>query len=500
MKRFLTIFSFLCTLLLLGCTSTNTNTKEGQVGVFEGKPRINAPHIVGNYPSTPFLFYIPTSGQRPVTWSAINLPEGLTLNSETGIISGNVKQAGVYNVKLTAKNKLGTTVQDLTISIGDDLALTPPMGWNSWNTFGRNLTEALVIETADAMVKNGMRDLGYTYINIDDFWQLTDRGADGHIQINREKFPNGIKYVADYLHARGFKLGIYSDAAEKTCGGVCGSYGYEEVDAKDFAAWGVDFLKYDYCGAPQQKEVALERYSAMGKALRNTDRSIFYSICEWGINQPWLWAKSVGGHSWRTTLDIRDRWFVEVYNNESNAVLNIIEMSAELYPYAGPGGWNDPDMLIVGISGKSQSINHGDVKEGCTDEQYRSHMSMWAMMAAPLLCGNDVRNMSAVTLETLTNPEIIAINQDVLGKQAQRKVKTEEFEIWEKELSDGSKAVACLNKTGNPVDLKLGKDGVLVFDINTKFRDVWMHKNLGKKPNGLDVHLVPYECKVYIVK
>ncbi len=499
MKNLLTLFASLCMVFLFGCASPNTGTEAGHAGVFEGKPRINAPHVVGNYPSTPFLFYIPTSGLRPVTWSAENLPDGLALNPETGIISGSVKKAGVYAVKLTAKNPLGSTAQNLTISIGNDLALTPPMGWNSWNTFGQHLTEALIIETADAMIANGMRDLGYTYINIDDFWQLVDRGEDGRMQINREKFPNGIKHVADYLHARGFKLGIYSDAAERTCGGVCGSYGYEDIDALDFAAWGVDYLKYDYCGAPQKREVAIERYSAMGKALRKTDRSIVYSICEWGINQPWLWAKGVGGHCWRTTWDIRDRWMSPTYTNETNGVLNIIGINGDLDQYAGPGGWNDPDMLIVGISGKSQSINHGDVKEGCSDEQYRSHMSMWAMMAAPLLCGNDVRNMSAVTLETLTNPEIIAINQDALGKQGQRKINTEALEVWVKELSDGSKAIACLNKTGNPVDLRLGKGGIISIGTNAEIRDVWTHRNLGKI-QSLDVHLSPYECKVYTVK
>lgn len=186
--------------------------------VFEGKPRINSPHITGNYPSTPFIFYIPTSGQRPMQWSAEKLPEGLELDSKTGIISGVVTSKGDYTVTLKAENALGVSVKQLVIRIGDELLLTPPMGWNSWNTFGQHLTEELVLQTADAMITNGMRDLGYSYINIDDFWQLPERGADGHLQIDKTKFPRGIKYVADYLHERGFKLGIYSDAAEKTCG------------------------------------------------------------------------------------------------------------------------------------------------------------------------------------------------------------------------------------------------------------------------------------------
>ena len=275
---------------------------------FEGAPSIHPPRVIANYTATPFMFYIPTTGQRPMEWSAEKLPKGLKLDSKTGIITGTVASEGEYMVTLKAKNSQGTCTQKLEIHIGDDLLLTPPMGWNSWNTFGQHLTEELVLQTADALVANGMRDLGYSYINIDDFWQLPERGADGHIQIDKAKFPRGIKYVADYLHERGFKLGIYSDAADKTCGGVCGSYGYEEMDAKDFASWGVDLLKYDYCNAPAGRVEAMERYAKMGKALRATGRSIVFSVCEWGQREPWKWAKQVGGHLWRVSGDIGDVW------------------------------------------------------------------------------------------------------------------------------------------------------------------------------------------------
>ena len=287
--------SFLYCLCLM-LASPTVQASEVRTAIFEGKPCINPPHVVGNYPATPFLFYIPTSGERPIKWHAENLPKGLKLDKETGIIKGKVVEKGTYKVMLKAENALGTDTQELLINIGDELLLTPPMGWNSWNTFGRHLTEELLLQTADAMVENGMRDLGYAFINIDDFWQLPERGADGHIQIDKTKFPRGIKYVADYLHERGFKLGIYSDAADKTCGGVCGSYGYEEIDARDFASWGVDLLKYDYCNAPAGRVEAMERYEKMGRALRATDRSIVFSICEWGQREPWKWAKQVGGH------------------------------------------------------------------------------------------------------------------------------------------------------------------------------------------------------------
>ncbi len=479
---------------MLLCTLTIT---AGTVNkIFEGTPHINPPYVVGNYADTPFLFYIPVSGERPLSWSAENLPKGLSLDPETGIISGKVMKQGIYNVTLAVTNKLGKDERKLTIKIGDELALTPPMGWNSWNTFGRYLTESLIMEIADVMVGSGMRDLGYTYINIDDFWQLKERGADGHIQINKEKFPNGIKYVADYLHARGLKLGIYSDASQYTCGGVCGSFGYEDIDAKDFSNWGVDLLKYDYCGAPYGRQEAMERYAKMGKALKKAGRSIVYSVCEWGQREPWKWAKEVGGHYWRTTGDIGDHWSNEVVG-PGLGVLDIVQINAPLSDYAGPGGWNDPDMLIVGISGKSMSIGERG-KTGCTDEEYRAHMSLWCMMASPLLCGNDLRTMSVATLETLTNPELIAINQDRLGKQAERIIRADYFDIWVKPLYNGSYAIACLNRKNENLNVLIDSSTIPGITTKMNIRDVWERTNLGSRPQGLMVELAPHQCKVYI--
>lgn len=466
--------------------------------VFEGKPAINPPSFVGNYPGTPFLFYIPTSGQRPIEWDAENLPKGLTLNKETGIIAGNVSAKGKYNVTLKAKNALGTDTRQLTICIGDELLLTPPMGWNSWNTFGRHLTEELVLQTADAMIANGMRDLGYQYINIDDFWQLPERGKDGHIQIDKTKFPRGIKYVADYLHERGFKLGIYSDAADKTCGGVCGSYGYEETDARDFAAWGVDLLKYDYCHAPAGRVEAMERYVKMGNALRRTGRSIVYSICEWGQREPWKWAREAGGHLWRISGDIGDLWNrPDIQKGGLLGIQNIIEMNAPLSPYAGPAGWNDPDMLVVGIDGKSKSI--GYESEGCTNEQYQSHFALWCMMASPLLSGNDVRQMNDPTLHTLLNPKLIAINQDPLGKQAERMIRADHYDIWVKPLADGSKAIACFNRTNKPIEVELNKKTVEGLSLN-RITNATDNCRLVSIENGKLVKLAPYQCAVLICK
>lgn len=486
--------NFMCLLL---CAALWSCAEEKYQGVFEGAPRINPPYVTGNYPATEFVFAIPTSGERPMTWSAEGLPEGLTLNPTTGIIRGTVEKEGDYEVSITAQNAKGKKTGTLTIKIGDELALTPIMGWNSWNTFGDKLTEGLVIETAEAMIANGMRDLGYNYINIDDFWQLADRGADGHFVIDSTKFPRGIKYVTDYLHERGFRVGIYSDASRYTCGGVCGSYGYEDIDAQDFADWGIDLLKYDYCGAPDSKDTAIVRYRKMGDALRATNRSIIYSICEWGQREPWTWAKEVGGHYWRTTWDIRDTWNMNGYDNGKNGVLPIIDINKNLADYAGPGAWNDPDMLTVGMFGKSHSINHGTRKYGCTLDEYRTHLSLWCMMASPLLSGNDVRQMGDSVTNMLLNSEMIAINQDELGRQAKPMAQIQSCEVFVKPLTHERTAIAVMNRADSTetVTIKFADLGV---GKVSSIRDVWAHRNL-KVSDELVFTIPPHGTEVIVV-
>lgn len=455
-----------------------------------GIPQLNTAEVIGNYPDTYFLYYIPTQGIRPMEWNVKGLPEGLSLDSNTGIISGNA-QKGEYVINIKAVNSIGEDSKTITLSIGNKLLLTPPMGWNSWNTFGANISEKLILEMADSLISSGMQDVGYQYINIDDLWQLADRDKNGHIQIDSVKFPRGIKYIADYLHKKGLKLGVYSDAARYTCAGVAGSLGFEKVDAEDFAKWGVDLLKYDYCGAPKDRDTAFVRYKKMGDALKSSNRSIVYSICEWGERKPWLWAKEAGGHYWRTTWDIRDKWKSEEYTSSNNSILTILERNAKLNKYSEPGAWNDPDMLVVGISGKSKSINHGSEEFGCSVEQYKSHMAMWCMMNAPLLCGNDLRNMDDVTKDILTNVELIRINQDKLGKQAEVIISDEKIMVMKKELSDHRTAISVLNKS---------EDMEYEVDLNDYFEnnafEIFSNKNIS--PNT--VKLKPSEARVYLLK
>lgn len=473
-------------------------------------PSINPPFITSNYPGTPFLFYIPTEGARPVTWDAQGLPPGLTLDSSSGIIGGSTSVKGDFEVTVTAENKYGKTSSKLIIRIGDLLAMTPPMGWNSWNTFDVNISDSLIRQIADSMVSSGMRDVGYQYINIDDLWQLPDRDENGRIQINKEKFPHGIKALADYVHSKGFKLGIYSDAANLTCGGVAGSYGFEEQDAMDFASWGIDLLKYDYCNAPPSRDTAIVRYKRMSEALKKTGRSIVFSICEWGEGgipphgqaggrKPYEWAASVGGNYWRTTLDIRNAWLLDIYNARSNSIMQILDINAPLADYAGPGHWNDPDMLVVGIDTSKTTVVNRSGAKGCTIEEYRSHMSLWCLMASPLLAGNDIRNMNESIREILLNREMIAVNQDPLGKQAKRVRDDGDEEVFVKPLSDGSYAVGFLNRNDSAdatIRLSWNELGI---KGKWKIRDLWTHRDLGEFSDYFDSVVKPHQCKVICI-
>jgi alpha-galactosidase len=356
----------------------------------------------------------------------------------------------------------------------NSLAPTPPMGWNSWNTFGKEINEVVVKGAADAIVSLGLRELGYQYVVIDDHWEA-GRDAQGRILANPQKFPSGMKALADYIHDKGLKFGIYSDAGTKTCGGEVGSYQHEEDDAKTFASWGVDYLKYDYCNAPDDLQEAIRRYTKMGDALKATGRPIVFSVCEWGPRSPWLWARQAGGNLWRISFDVGDMWDTPHNTHSCIGILAAIDASANHERHAGPGGWNDPDMLVVGLG------NKGNIKGGgCTSAEYQTQMSMWCMLAAPLMIGCDIRNMDADTKRILTNPEVIAIDQDPLGKQGNRVARTGATEVWRKPLKDGAVAVALLNRgeaevtiTANWADLKLKPDDA------RQVRDLWEHKDLG---------------------
>lgn len=357
----------------------------------------------------------------------------------------------------------------------EELAPTPPMGWNSWNKFGCNVSEKLIMEMADAMVTNGMRDAGYQYIVIDDCWQV-GRDSLGNIVPDPERFPSGMKVLGDYIHNKGLKFGIYSCAGSMTCQARPGSRGYQFQDARSYAEWGVDFLKYDWCYDEGQKAQAA--YKTMSDALKECGRPIVFSICEWGESKPWEWAEGVG-HLWRTTADIRDCYQC-TFDWGGLGVLDIIDKQAALQHYAGPGHWNDPDMLEVGNG-------------GMTVDEYKTHFTMWAMLAAPLMAGNDIRNMDESTKEILTNADVIAVNQDKLGQQATKFLDMGDYEIWAKPLSNGEIAVCFMNRTNQPWRLDYDwKKQTMYFatevsvhkKVYTVF-DLWEHKNIGKTSERL---------------
>jgi len=400
--------------------------------------------------------------------------------------------------KTDEKAKVSETV---ATTAADNLALTPPMGWNSWNGLGKGVSEESVKSIADAFVSTGLKDAGYIYLVIDDYWHGGRDSVSGLLYPDPKRFPSGMKAVADYVHSKGLKFGIYSDAGTQTCGEQPGSFGFEEKDAKLFSDWGVDYLKYDYCFCPDFASenndymMPIARYKAMGDALKATGRPIVYSICEWGPRSPWLWGKDVGGHLWRTSYDVHDFWDKPRNDISPIGILTSIDVDANLERFAGPGGWNDPDMLVVGLK------NKGNVKGGgCNDIEYQTQMSMWCMLAAPLMIGCDIRNMDETTKTILLNKDVIAIDQDALGKQGFRVYRKDGIEAYKKPLTGDRIAVAFLNRNSTNEKLSvLYKDLELDPEVNLSAYDVWKHKEV-KQPEGkFSADLKPHECQVLVL-
>jgi alpha-galactosidase len=361
-------------------------------------------------------------------------------------------------------------------------ALTPPMGWNSWNRFGCDVSESLVRGAAEALVATGMKDAGYRYVVIDDCWQVA-RDDSGDIVVDAERFPSGMKALADYVHAKGLAFGIYSDAGRKTCQGRPGSFGHEARDAAQYAAWGVDYLKYDWCNA--EGIDARAAYSVMRRALDATGRPIVFSMCEWGTHQPWTWARGVA-HLWRTTGDITDCWACEKTDWGGLSVTAIVDLNEPLARFAGPGGWNDPDMLEVGNS-------------GLNDVEARAHFSLWAIMAAPLMAGNDLGAMTPATRDILLNREVIDIDQDPRGVQGRRVRDDGDLEVWSKPLADGGVAVVLLNR-GNAPALVAASWQEIGLDVPPSgVRDLWAHAD---RPAGgrLEATVAPHGVEMFRVK
>ncbi len=452
-------------------------------------PEIHGASIAGSTPGCPFLFTIPATGQAPLTYRAENLPPGLSLDAVTGIITGSLAAAGRTVVRVTVSGPSGIAHRELTLVGGEhQLALTPPLGWNSWNVWGTTVDERKVRAAADEMVTAGLEAHGYQYVNVDDAWQNKLHGAEappssnapagppqrdqaGRI-LSNAKFPN-MKALADYVHGKGLRIGLYSSPGPATCGGYTGSYRHEQQDAQTYADWGFDYLKYDWCsyggvpGANDSDGARIKPYAVMRAALDRVHRDIVYSLCQYGMADVWRWADrpEVRGNCWRTRGDIDDTWA---------SVWGIIQAEAGRAAFAGPGHWNDPDMLMVGIVG----FGHTHPTRLTGDEQI-THMSLWCLLAAPLLVGCDLTRLDAFTSAVLTNDEVIAIDQDALGQEATMiRHDPNDGEVWARPLRDGTWAVGLLN--GGPKEVPLTvRWANLGLRGPQKVRDLWLHEDEG---------------------
>ncbi len=466
-------------------------------------PSIHGARVVGATPGRPFLFLIPATGEKPLAFSASNLPKNLILDPKTGIISGSIEKEGTYSVELTGTGPKGTVKRSLTIIAGQHkLAQTPPMGWNSWNVWGLSVSADKVKAAADAMVSSGLAAHGFSYINIDDGWEKgrdpnsancrgksmdsnecgeVGRDASGNI-ITNEKFPD-MKELSGYVHSRGLKLGIYSSPGPWTCGRYTATYQHERQDAEMFARWGIDYLKYDWCSYSEKKlgfseEYFRKPYEVMRKELDGIDRDIVFSLCQYGMKKVWTWGAEVGGNLWRTTGDITDLWM---------SLSGIGFKQVNNSPYAGPGHWNDPDMLIVGKVGWGPTLH--DTKLSKTEQI--THLTMWSMLAAPLLIGCDMTKLDPFTLAVLTNDEVLEVDQDPLGKAATLVSENGDALVWSRPLEDGTVAVALFNRAGAKMEVGV-KWSELGLSGSQPARDLWLRKDLGNFDGSFTAAVDPH--------
>ena len=457
-------------------------------------PRINGPLVYGVRPGSPFLYRIPCTGERPIKFSAENLPAGLTLDSSSGIITGKILAAGTNRVTLIARNARGTAKREFRMVAGPQLALTPPMGWNSWYIHYDRVSDALMRQAAEQMVDSGMADYGYQYVNIDDCW-MKKKGDEPYRDAAGAVLPNGkfpdMKALTDYIHGKGLKAGIYTSPGPWTCGRYVGAYQHEATDARKFAEWGFDFLKYDWCtygwifrdGDPRLTNTVSAQaakglagyqfpYQLMRDELRKLDRDMVFNLCQYGTAEVWKWGGDMG-NCWRTTGDLGVERGARLPGFYSIAFSN-----AKHWENARPGGWNDPDYILIGWVGDAHVMGKGTKTTLTPNEQY-SYMSLWSLMAAPLIFSGDMARLDAFTLNVLCNSEVIAVDQDPLGRQAKILRQTDGEFVLVKELEDGAKAVGLFNLGEQPAKLavswaELGISG------KQHVRDLWRQKDLGK--------------------
>jgi alpha-galactosidase len=494
----------LAILLLTGISPTycfdNDNRETAHFELYtpapKPQPRINGPLVYGARPGNPFLYRIPCQGERPMQYSVEDLPNGLKLDPSTGIISGTVPVKGEYNLVLKAVNSKGNDERKLKIVAGDKLALTPPMGYNHWYAHYDRVTDQMMREAADVMISSGMADVGYYYLNIDDCWMNAPKNKDpkrvgplrdgkGNIVPN-SYFPD-MKGLTDYIHSKGLKAGIYTSPGPLTCGGFAGAYQHEEQDARQFADWGFDFLKYDWCsygniaGKDKSTETFQKPYRQMGDILKKQKRDIVFNLCQYGMGDVWKWGGEIGGHCWRTSGDL---------GFELDRIFDVALENSEHRQYSKPGEWNDPDYIQIGYIGNASKMGIPEITPMPAAMQY-AYMSLWSLMAAPLIYSGDMSKLDEFTINVLCNPEVIEVNQDPLGECGLVIKKSNDCFLMIKNMFDSSKAVGLFNRGKNPASVTVDWADVEISGIRT-VRDLWHQKDLGDFSQKFTVQVPAY--------
>ena len=475
---------FLAVMVLSGTLTANSQEPKIILTPKPGPaPRIHGTKIFGVRPGSPFLFTIPATGKKPLHYELLYSPGGLKCDPVTGQITGIIDKPGEYNTILKVSNEIGSVRRPFKIVCGNKLALTPQMGWNSWYVWENHVTDKIMRDAADAMVNSEMINHGYMYINIDDCWAskpgsddstlvAEPRDSKGTINSNK-RFPD-MKALADYIHSKGLKAGIYTSPGTLTCGGFAGAYQHEEQDARQFAEWGFDFLKYDWCsygkiaGIDKSLETYQKPYRQMGDILKSLDSDIVFNLCQYGMGDVWKWGSEVGGQSWRTSGDL---------GFELDRIFDVALKNSEYRQYSKPGAWNDPDYIQIGWIGNASKQGIPELTPMPKDMQY-AYMSLWSLMAAPLIYSGDMTKLDEFTLNVLCNPEVIEVNQDPLGESGLVIPLDAQRFIMVKNLEDGSKAVGLFNRGKKAAEVVVDLTSLKLYEKQL-IRDIWHQKDLG---------------------
>ena len=464
------------------------------------EPRINGARIFGVKPGSPLLFKIPSTGERPMKYQVLNLPEGLTCDSLTGQITGTINKPGEYLTTFRVSNRIGKSEKPFKIVCGNTLALTPHMGWNSWYVWENHITDSIMRASADAMVSTGLIDHGYSYINIDDCWAVKSDSKDpaltgepydkdGYINSNG-RFPD-MASMTSYIHSLGLKAGIYTSPGPQTCAGFTGAWQHEEKAVEKFVRWGFDFLKYDWCSydriATDKSLSELQKpYLLISDIIKRQNRDIILNLCQYGMGDVWKWGKSVGGNSWRTAGDLGGT-FEEIGKALFRDGFDVYTNN-ELYKYGGPGGWNDPDYLLIGLLSNWKGST---VPTPLTPDEQYTQVSLWSLQSAPLILSGDITRLDEFTLSLLSNDEIIEVDQDPLGKPGWRVSKNNGLEVWKRQLEDGSIAVGLFNREERKSRVTvLWKN--LEISGSQRVRDLWRQKDLGNFSDAFSSSVNPH--------